>query len=1825
MVIPNRPVGFDYNRRNIVVLNILNRALMLGPAERADVIVDFSSVPPGSKLILYNDAPAPTPAFDSRYDYYTADPDQSTSGGAPSTIVGYGPNTRTIMQFQVAGTPSAPFNLAALQTALPAAFKASQPDIIVPETVYNSVYTTNTTTNDLYSRISDYSFTFTPIGSTVPSTIQFRPKAIQELWDPYGRMNATLGVELPFTNSITQTTIPLGYAEPPTEFVYDGQPQIWKITHNGVDSHPVHFHLFNVQLINRVGWDGAIRVPEDNEYGWKETVMMNPLEDVIVALQPYKQTLPFALPTSSRLLDPTVPLGTPIATTDMTVSPPVATTIPNALIDYGFEYVWHCHILGHEENDFMRPLIFRVPTTVPASVTGLTAILGGQTANGITNSSINEVILTWTDNASNQATFRVERAPVTGGGGGTIGTYSPLGTISLLPSSTPAFTDSTVSSATRYSYRVIAFNSQGDSTQSNIVPETTPAWSQATSLTITPNRPSPHYEGTNVVFTALATGPTPSVVYHYRFTLTSGGTSTMVQDYSIATMWALPSTATAGTYIITVDVLSSGVTNPLPAPDKTTSLTYVIVVPVIPIGSFSPVPGTYSQAVSGPSVTVTLSANVPANIFYTMNGTAPTSLSTRYTAPLGLTTSTTINFIAYDANGSASVVNTGTYLIHVPDLTATVQINNGVVSTNTPTVTLTLAASDPTGVATMQFSNDNSTYTAEEAYVTSKSWNLTTGLPVGPFSDGTKTVYVRFRDNSLPTPGTLYAPVTATIAMDTVAPVISALPIPGTYASTSSPLTVTMLTNEPATIYYSTTSSAPTTTSSVYIAPILVGVNTTIQTLAVDTAGNAAFATLGTWTFDTGINMTGSVLINSGVVSTSTPTVTLSLLATDPTFSIVAMQISNDGTFAGASDIGYATTYPWTLLPGDGTKMVYVKFKNSVGTYSGAFTGSIILVTGAPITTASPIPGIYAAAPVAVSLTANNVFSTIYYSIDLSAPTTASTVYTGPIPVNTTTTIKYFAVDIAGNTEPYSTGTWTISIGDMVSGIGINNGAALTNTTAVTLQLTAFDPAGVATMQFSNDGASWTTEENYATSKSWTLPSGDGLKTVYVRFRDNALPAPGFLYPAVAAAITLDTTAPATTASPIAGFYSYTPVPVTLTANEAAAIYYTTDGSAPTTLSTVYTGPISAATTTTPTVIRYFAVDLAGNAETGKSGTWTMSIGDMVSSLQINNNAALTSSPTVTLQLSAVDGAGVDTMQFSLDGINFTSEETYATGKVWQLPSGDGLKTVYVKFRDKTNSSDCVHGTCTGQLYDAVSASITLDTTKPITLASPISGDYSNGPVPVVLVSNEPTTIYYTTNNTSPTTGSTVYTGPIMVSAPTTTIMYFAVDLAGNMEAAVKSGAWTIHATDMTASIAINNGTARTNNSAVNLGLVAFDPTGVATMQFSNDGLSYTAEEAYATSKAWALTSGDGIKTVYVRFRDNALPTGVLYPPVIASIVLDTVAPVTTAGPIPGVYDPAPVSVSLVSNETATIYYTIDGSTPNTGSAVYTGPILVYADTTINYFGVDLSGNAETTKSGTWTIHVPDLTATVQINNGAAITNNIAGIVTLSLLASDPTCTPGSIRTMQMEFSNDGTTWIMSAETYTTSKIWTLASGDGVKYVYVRFRDCTLPDGVLYAPITASIIVDTVKPLTAAGPPAASYLGGPISVSLVSSETATVYYTLDGSTPTTSSNVYTGPLSVGATTTIKYFAVDLAGNQEASIKQETWTVVPDGNLGYGGNVQDALKAMLIATGVVQPTTFDLQHGDVAPLVAGKPAPDGKIDIGDVVVLLRRAVGLWSWY
>jgi FtsP/CotA-like multicopper oxidase with cupredoxin domain len=455
-VINNRPVGFDYNRRSIVVLNVLEKALFLAPAERADVIIDFTNFA-GKTLILYNDSPAPVPASDPRIDYFTGNGDQTSTGGAASTIPGYGPNTRTIMQINVSGSGGTappndynPARLATLETAITAAFSASQDTVICPQAPYNTVYHGNFPSDiTAYVSIQDTVHTFTQVGQSTPVTLPLKPKGIQELFTlDYGRMNALLSYEIPNTTGFTQTTIIQAYIDPPNELIENSSPgiligalgdgtQIWKFTHNGVDTHVMHFHLFNVQLLNRVGWDGAIRAPDPNELGWKESIRMNPLEDCIVALRPFAaNNHPFKLPNSVRLLDPTRPLG---STMDFTNVDPVGNpvTVTNQMCNFGWEYVDHCHILGHEENDMMRPMAFVVAPEAPSNLTN--------------SGSGGNVSLNWTNNALNATSITVQRAT------------NNLFTANLmtfgLASTATSFTDS--AGTTRYWYRVIASNTVG--------------------------------------------------------------------------------------------------------------------------------------------------------------------------------------------------------------------------------------------------------------------------------------------------------------------------------------------------------------------------------------------------------------------------------------------------------------------------------------------------------------------------------------------------------------------------------------------------------------------------------------------------------------------------------------------------------------------------------------------------------------------------------------------------------------------------------------------------------------------------------------------------------------------------------------------------------------------------------------------------------------------------------------------------------------------------------------------------------------------------------------------------------------------------------------------------------------------------------------------------------------------------------------------------------------------------------------------------------------------------------------------------------------------
>ena len=397
--IPSQPIGFNMDPTLFNVGNVNQRSLFLGPAERADVIVDFSAFA-GKTLILYNDAPAAVPAGVPTYDYFTGNGNLMDVGGAPMTQPGYGPNTRTIMQIRVSGpattpTPDATFaNLQAVwaKTATKrGVFEVTQEPIIVPQAAYNSAYNLTLPSRrqpvpddrrhpeDLHAAregSAPGAITLAPN----PVTLDLQMKGMHDemggVYDTqFGRMSGMLGLTNP--NSLAAFLIPYNYSSPPTDLVklsddVSGAPvgslsdgtQIWRIFHNGVDTHPIHVHLFNAQLINRIGQDNKIVDPEPSEFGWKDTFKVNPLEVTFLAMRPVIPTqaqLPFEVLDSVRLIEPGLPEGASLP------EPPPAgwfdpqgvgiAEVLNHFVNFGWEYVWHCHILAHEEMDMMHSLV----------------------------------------------------------------------------------------------------------------------------------------------------------------------------------------------------------------------------------------------------------------------------------------------------------------------------------------------------------------------------------------------------------------------------------------------------------------------------------------------------------------------------------------------------------------------------------------------------------------------------------------------------------------------------------------------------------------------------------------------------------------------------------------------------------------------------------------------------------------------------------------------------------------------------------------------------------------------------------------------------------------------------------------------------------------------------------------------------------------------------------------------------------------------------------------------------------------------------------------------------------------------------------------------------------------------------------------------------------------------------------------------------------------------------------------------------------------------------------------------------------------------------
>src|SRR2546427_3414662 len=461
--------------------------------------------------------------------------------------------------------------------------------------------------------------------------------------------------------------------------------------------------------------------------------------------------------------------------------------------------------------------------------------------------------------------------------------------------------------------------------------------------------------------------------------------------------------------------------------------------------------------------------------------------------------------------------------------------------------------------------------------------------------------------------------------------------------------------------------------------------------------------------------------------------------------------------------------------------------------------------------------------------------------------------------------------------------------------------------------------------------------------------------------------------------------------------------------------------------------------------------------------------------------ATYTSAQSVTLAASEPA-----TIYYTKDGTTPTTSSA-----VYSSPISIGTSTT-LKFYAKDEAGNT--GTVVTQVY-------TIDTTPPTASTSPAGATYTSAQS-VTLAASEPATIYYTKDGTTPTTSSAIYKNPISISS-STTLKFFAKDAAGNIGIVVTQ-VYTIDTTPPTVSASPAGGT---YTSAKSVTLAASEP---ATIYYTKDGTTPTTSSAVYSSPISIGTS----TTLKFYAKDTAGNIGIVVTKV---YTIDTTPPTVSASPAGATYTSAQ-SVTLAASEPATIYYTKDGTTPTTSSAVYSSPISIGTSTTLKFYAKDTAGNIGIVVTQVYTI---DTTPPTVSASPAGATYTSAQSVTLA--ASEPAT---------IYYTKDGTTPTTSSAVY--SSPISIGTSTTLKFYAKDTAGNTGPV------VTQVYTIDTTPPTASASPAGATYTSAQ-SVTLAASEPATIYYTKDGTTPTTSSAVYSSPISIGTSTTLKFYAKDTAG------------------------------------------------------------------------------------
>lgn len=282
-------------------------------------------------------------------------------------------------------------------------------------------------------------------------------------------------------------------------------------------------------------------------------------------------------------------------------------------------------------------------------------------------------------------------------------------------------------------------------------------------------------------------------------------------------------------------------------------------------------------------------------------------------------------------------------------------INSNASATNVSTVTMAASkapADSYSGVVQMSLSNNGSTWSAWEAYTTSKSWDCTNSTYGGSTAEGTKYVYIRFKDGA----GNISSSASDSITRDVTNPSAGVIRLnSGNTYSNSSTVTIGYTTTPSdartsiAGVRYSNNGTSWTnwvTYTSTYswnITNTTYGGTSTEGTRYVylqvqDAAGNISPTVSDAIVYD--ITPPSGYLYAGGSGNPSeitSPYTTIYFYVTDNLSGIAQRKNYNYSTSSYMTGESYTSTKTWIFIPGNGSKTFYAQFTDGAGNVASIY------------------------------------------------------------------------------------------------------------------------------------------------------------------------------------------------------------------------------------------------------------------------------------------------------------------------------------------------------------------------------------------------------------------------------------------------------------------------------------------------------------------------------------------------------------------------------------------------------------------------------------------------------------------------------------------------------------------------------------------------------------------------------------------------------------------------------------------------------------------------------------------------------------------------